>query len=141
MRGKKVEILGRTFVNCTSHNIDMYDAMPNSLNERRVMFVLEKYEELGGEWEDEITHESGLLLVSRKLKVKGEDIKKLLEKIKQEFGAEINLIVSLPVLLHNKEKIKSISSILKMNIRPVSIISATKRNVKPPVACMRYWSV
>jgi len=133
------------YINATSHPIDLVNAEPESLDERKVDGTIDIWETINGTWKDETVSDGCLTFLKRSFVISESELENVVNElavlVSKDPDLKILLIVSLPVLLNYSEQIQQKAKELGIVVKPVSIVSATKRHIKPPVACMYYWSV
>ncbi len=134
----------KIFLNCTSHEINLKDVEPASLNESVFDSTLPVFETLNGAWIDETFEEDGIKLLKRTFELNYTELETLLFKIKEKYdgNTKIYLICSLPVVLNYSNRIKILAKEpFGLDVQVVGVIPATKRGVYPVVACEKYWSI
>jgi len=138
---KKVN--GVIYINGTSHPIDMAFADPNVLDERKVDFTVDVDIPINIDFEDTKETFGNLTLLKREPVITDETLTTLFgllndaEKLK-ESDEPIVLIVSFATLSALPSNL--IDDLKAHNTFVVSIVSATKRSIKPPVACATFFS-
>jgi len=125
--------------NCTSHRLDLTDAEPASLNERIVELSVPVDYTINGDWVDTTRTESSVKLTKRKLRLDREEVLTALRPIiaKHKGTSDIVLVVVARPVLECKHQLEQwCREAFGYVPRFVGVISATKRHIKPPVACM-----
>ncbi|MHA1506364.1 MAG: hypothetical protein ACTSR0_04145 [Candidatus Asgardarchaeia archaeon] len=134
---------GILYINCTSHPLDFAEAEPDTLNHRRVDFTVPVFTSINIKFTDTVTKHRGITFLRREPILTAETHDKMrsvidaVRKEKKE-GEVAVIILSFPALsalaFFNNQTVKE-------DIFLCSIVSATRREIKPPVACALHFSI